>query len=230
MLVYGHGPEDGSGPLFNTLPSFGWCREQGAHGVELDVRRTADDHVVGVHEDTVDGAAVAATLRRDLPPQIPDLTAALDACRGMTVIVELKNFPQDRAFDPSQRLTHLVLDLLAEREGADDVVVSCFGSAALEVVRDRAPSVPTAALLLSREPASHLLDAVAAAGHPYVHPYDAMVDEALMDRARDLGLLVDVWMLAVPARRFSELAALGAHGVITPQIDEALAAATVALP
>src|SRR3954452_3796790 len=111
MRVYRHGPEDGSGPLFNTLPSFPWCRDQGADGVELDVRRTADDHIVVVHDVEVDARAIADTRRRDLPAAIPDLVDVLDVCTGLTVVVELKNFPEDAAWDPSQRLPHLVADL-----------------------------------------------------------------------------------------------------------------------
>jgi glycerophosphoryl diester phosphodiesterase len=225
MLVYGHGPEDGSGPRFNTLPSFAWCRLQGADGVELDVRRTADDHVVDVHDVDVDGRAIADTLRRDLPPEIPDLAAALDECAGFPVVVELKNFPQDAGFDPAQRLPQLVVDLLEERGGRDDVVVSCFGLAALDVVRLRAPGIPTAGLLFSRQPDLEQLGPVADGGHDFVHPYEAMVDEAFLDAAARVGLPVDVWMLDVDAARYDELAQLGVHGVITGQIRAARAAA-----
>ena len=147
----------------------------------------------------------------------------------MTVIVELKNFPQDPAFDPSQRLSHLVVDVLADRDGQDDVpddvVVSCFGLAALDVVRERSPRTPTAGLLFSREPTREGLAPIADGGHAFVHPYDGMVDEAFVAEATRLGLPVDVWMLEVPATRFDALAELGVHGVITPQIAAACAAA-----
>jgi glycerophosphoryl diester phosphodiesterase len=225
MRVYGHGPEDGSGPMFNTLPSFRWCRAQGADGVELDVRRTLDDRLVVTHDHLSNGHDVADTLRRDLPDEIPDLDAVLHECAGMTVVIELKNFPQDPAWDPSQRLTHLVVDLLATRD--DDVIVSCFGTAALDVVRERSPATPTAALLLHRAPVHDLLAPIADGGHAFVHPYDPMVDEELMNAAADLDLLVDVWMLEVPAARFVELATLGVHGVITPQIAAARRAAAL---
>ena len=45
-----------------------------------------------------------------------------------------------------------------------------------------------------------------------------------MTEAARLGLPVDVWMLAVPPSRFAELASLGVHGVITPQLADARAA------
>jgi glycerophosphoryl diester phosphodiesterase len=224
VLVFGHGPEDGEGPRFNTLPSFPWLRGQGVDGVELDVRRTADDVVVVIHDAALDGQAVSSMAHADLPEWVPTLESALDVCRAMTVIVELKNFPEDPGFDPTQRLVHLVLQLLADRGSTDDVVLSSFGTQALDVVRREAAHLTTAALLFGREPTPARLQAVADAGHPLAHPYDAMVDEAFVAEAERLGLGLDVWMLDVTAERYRQLAAWGVHGVITSQIHEATAA------
>jgi glycerophosphoryl diester phosphodiesterase len=233
MLVFGHGieedgPWDGTSPRFNTLPSFSWLRDQGVDGVELDVRLTADDVPVVVHDSAVSGRLVRETTRDELPAEIPDLADALDVCRGMTVIVELKNFPQDDGFDPSQRLVHHVLALLADRQWDDDVVLSSFGTDALAVVRREAPHVRTAALLFGREPDPTVLRAVVDAGHRLAHPYDPMVDAAFVDAAHRLGLSLDVWLLEVPPERYGELAALGVHGVITSQVTEALSARDLA--
>jgi glycerophosphoryl diester phosphodiesterase len=230
MLVFGHGieeegPWDGRSPRFNTLPSFPWLRQLGVDGVELDVRLTADDVPVVVHESAVAGRPVRDTRCEELPAEIPPLAAALDACRGLTVIVELKNFPQDDGFDPSQRLVHEVLAMLAERRWDDDVVLSCFGMDALAAVRRDAPAVRTAALLFGRHPDPAPLRAVVEAGHRLAHPYDRMVDAAFMDEAHRLGLDIDVWMLDVAPERYRELASLGVHGVITSQVTEALDAA-----
>src|SRR3954452_5989774 len=131
-LVFGHGPEDGSDHGINRLASFDWGRRQGDDGVECDVRGTADDQLVVVHDhELADGRAIAQTRRSDLPGFIPGLDEVLDACRGLVVNVELKNFPRDPAFNPSQRVTHLLLELLNAREQRDRVLVSCFDFAAL---------------------------------------------------------------------------------------------------
>ena len=230
MLVYGHGQEesgawDGHSPRFNTLPSFPWLSRQGVDGVEMDVRLTADDEVVVVHDAVLDGQRVCDLGRASLPPWIPDLADALDACAGMTAIVELKNFPQDDYFDPSQRLAQRVVELLAAREWADAVILSSFGWDALDVVRREAPHVTTAALMFAREPDPAQLAAAAAAGFVLAHPYDAMVDAAFVEEADRLGLSLDVWMLEAAPDRYAELARLGIHGVITGQIAAALAAA-----
>jgi glycerophosphoryl diester phosphodiesterase len=230
MLVFGHGPEedglwDGRSPRFNTLPSFPWLRRQGVDGVELDVRLTADDVVVVTHDARLGTRLVRDVRRRELPAHVPDLRDALDACAGLSVIVELKNFPEDDGFDPSQRLVHRVLALLADRNWVDNVILSSFGSSALDVVRREAPAVSTAALMFARRPEPGRLAAVADAGHRLAHPYDPMVDQQFADEARRLGLALDVWMLEVPRRRYDELAALDVHGVITSQVADALAAA-----
>jgi len=221
--VFGHGPEDGSGPPINTLPSFAWCRDQGADGVELDVRRTADDGLVVIHDSEVDVGAVADAERRHLPPHVPDLADALDSCAGMVVNVELKNFPSDPGFDAGQRLTHLVLELLDARAGRDRVLISCFDVAALDVVKERAPHLETAWLLLSRRPAAELLDPVVDHGHTTVHPYDTMVCDTFMDAATARDLLVNTWTLEVGPERLRALVALGVHGLITPEVATARA-------
>ncbi len=211
-LVYGHGPDE----TINRLGSFARCRELGADGVELDVRRTADDKLVAIHDHALaDGRHIAETKRADLPAWIPDLADVLDECIGMRVNIEIKNFPRDPGFDSSQRVTELVLELLADRN--DDVLVSCFDFACIDLAKG---SVPTAMLYLSRRPAADLLDAVARHGHGIVHPYDTMVDEAFMDGARERGLAVNVWLDA-GVDRMRELVALGVDGLITSDVTGA---------
>jgi glycerophosphoryl diester phosphodiesterase len=222
-MVFGHGPDDGSGPAINTLESFAWCRDLGADGVELDVRRTADDAVVVIHDSDLHGRPIADLHRRELPAFVPDLADALDACAGMVVNVELKNFPSDPGFDPDQRLTHLLLALLEHRAQRDQVLVSCFDVAALDLVQQRAAHLRTAMLLLSRRPAPELLDAVVEHGHATVHPYDTMVDRPFMAAALERGLTVNPWTLEVGADRLRALVELGVDGLITPEVTAARA-------
>ena len=48
-IVFGHGDER----TINTLPSVVRCRTDGADAIECDVRRTADDRLVVVHDHTL---------------------------------------------------------------------------------------------------------------------------------------------------------------------------------
>jgi glycerophosphoryl diester phosphodiesterase len=220
--IFGHGPD----AMINTLGSFELCRAQGADGVELDVRRTRDDRLVAIHDHALaDGRAVADTRRADLPSFVPDLDAVLDECAGMTVNLEIKNYPRDPAFDPDQRVTQLVLELLASRDGTDDVLISCFDFACIDLVREAAPRTPTAMLYLSRRPPNELLESVVEHGHRIVHPYDTMVDRSFMDEAHARDLTVNVWLDAA-AERMRTLVHLGVEGLITSDVDGALLAVT----
>ena len=222
-LVFGHGPEGDVAHGINRLPSFSWVRELGGDGVECDVRLSADDELVVVHDAVLaDGRPVAACRRHELPDWIPGLGAVLDACEGLVVNVELKNFPRDPAFDPSQRVVDRLLELLAAREGRDRVLVSCFDTGAIDVVRATSSDVETALLLLSRRPADELLARVVDSGHRIVHPYDTMVDDAFMHEARARGLAVNVWFGdEVGADRLRDLVALGVDGLITSEVATA---------
>jgi glycerophosphoryl diester phosphodiesterase len=221
-LVFGHGPEDDSPHAINRLPSFDWCRRHGADGVECDVRRTGDDQLVVIHDASMlDGRAVADASGAELPEFVPGLDQVLDACRGLIVNVELKNFPSDPAFDPAQRVTRLLLELLAAREYADRVLVSCFDFAALDLVRAEAPAIPTGVLFLSRRPAADLLDRVIDHGHPVVHPYHTMVDETFVHEARARRLQVNVWFGKTDSTRLRTLVDLGVDGLILDQVAEA---------
>jgi WhiB family redox-sensing transcriptional regulator len=85
----------------NTVDAFAEARRQGAAGVELDVRRSADRALV-VHHDAelADGRVIVELSAADLPPDIPLLHTALDACAGMLVNIEIKNVEVDVDFDP----------------------------------------------------------------------------------------------------------------------------------
>jgi len=185
---------------------FGHDPVDGIDGIELDLRLSPDGRLLVTHDPVF----------RD---DTPTLAHVLDGARGWTVNVEIKNFPRDEQWDPDQRVTRSLLELLDERRGVDDVLVSCFDFGAIDLVRGRHS---TAMLYLSRRPADVLLDAVVEHGHSIVHPYDTMVDAAFVEAARARDLTVNVWTLDVGAARYRELAELGVDGIIT---DEGLIAA-----
>jgi glycerophosphoryl diester phosphodiesterase len=103
----------------NTVAAFRRAVADGADGIELDVRRTADDRLV-VHHDArlSDGRIIRDTPVDELPVGIPELDAALDACDGAFVNIEIKNDPDEPDFDPTEWIAHRTLALL-ERRGVD---------------------------------------------------------------------------------------------------------------
>lgn len=207
----------------NTLAAFKGARALGADWVELDVRRSADGHLVVHHDASLPGGAlVMDTERDDLDPAVPSLAEALDACDGMGVNIEIKNHPVDPDFDPTMLVARGVVAEVQRRAAHDQVLVSCFDLGTVDAVRELDPSIPTAYLVLDPE-AGAAVDVAVEHGHRALHPWVPMVDEALIARAHDAGLLVNTWTIDDP-ERIVELAAWGIDGVVTNTPDVARAA------
>jgi glycerophosphoryl diester phosphodiesterase len=206
----------------NTVEAFRGAAEQGADWVELDARRTADRALV-VHHDALlpDGRAIVELAASDLPASVPSLAEALDACAGMGVNIEIKNNQPDPDFDVDEHVAEATVDLLAERGGRDEVLISSFNPATVIRVRQRAPDLATALLVI--EPQPEVVAVVSAAGHHALHPYDWFVDEDLVTRCHAAGVLVNVWTVD-DAARMTELLALGVDGLCTnvPAVARAL--------
>lgn len=206
----------------NTVEAFLLARELGADMVELDARRTLDGQIV-VHHDAhlPDGRAVVEVDHADLPPDVCDLTDALDACAGMAVNIEIKNWPADVDYDDTELVADAVARLVAERSMHDRVLVSCFHYPTIEHVRSLDPAIATAFLHLTMDrPWAELAAEVAAAGHTALHPWDPAVDRELVQAARAEGLAVNVWTVDDPSR-MAELVALGVDGICTNVPDVA---------
>ena len=200
MKVFGHGTTTGVGHPINSRESFielAASADSGVDGVELDVRRTADDQLVVIHDDRYsDGQLVADTVADDRPAGVILLAEALDLCAAVEVNIELKNHPRDKSFDPAERIADLCATLLDERHGADDVIVSCFGLGCIDRLLELRPQTPTALLLLSRRTAQDLIVPAVSRRHRAVHPFISMIDEDFMRRCRQFDLRVNVWSAA----------------------------------
>ena len=210
--------------LENTIEAFHLARELGADWVELDVRRTADGAMVIHHDDRLpDGRAIVETLRMDLPDHVCDLAEALDACTGMSVNIEIKNFPGDADFDETESVAEFVVAEVQRRGSHAEVLVSCFHLPTLTHVRDLDPDIPTAFLHLGAEMDwDDFAGLVASGGHVALHPWDWLVDEGLIAAAGRAGLEVNVWTVDDP-ERMAALVAMGVHGLCTNVPDVARA-------
>lgn len=224
MKVFGHGTTTGVGAAINTRDSFVELAALDVDGVELDVRRSADDQLVVIHDDRYpDGRLVVETAAADRPTGVIPLAEALDLCAGLDVNIELKNLPSEETYDPDQRIAELCVDVLEQRGAADRVIVSCFGLGCIDRVVELRPGTPTALLLLSRRPPAEVLLADVHERHRTVHPYVSMVDEAFMRRARELGLRVNAWSAGQESTdEVQALIGLGVDGLITESHQQAI--------
>jgi glycerophosphoryl diester phosphodiesterase len=213
----------------NTIPAFARAMELGADGVELDVHRTRDDALVVRHDaDGPPGVWAELTLAaiRAAEPEVPVLAEVLDVCAGKLVNIEIKNSPRDLDWDPEARAADLVVECLVARGSTDTVLVSSFNLATVDRVRMLAADVPTALLTFAGDP----LDALVTAethGHTALHPFVGQlaggIAGALVQRAHERGIQVNVWTVNEPDD-IVRLGAAGVDGVCTDVPDVALSA------
>jgi len=199
----------------NTVEAFALARRLGADWVELDARRTLDGAIVVTHDATLTGGRVIAETRAtDLPRSIPTLAEALDACDGMGVNIEIKNHPVDPDFDPNDAVAEGVVAEIQHRSSHTDVLVSSFHLPTIDRVLALDDGIPTGFLVVRAEDAPRLASSTRNHGHGALHPWDALVDAALVEACRAEGLVVNVWTVDDP-QRMAELIALGVDGIVT---------------
>lgn len=224
MLVIAHRGASAAFPE-NTLAAFAGAIAQGADGIELDVRRTADGGLALSHDERLaDGRLVMETVLADLPDHVTDLASALDVCAPVAVVnIEIKNWPDDKDFDPAEQLAADVVALLAARRELDDgrALISCFHLPTVDRVHELAPGLATAWLLGLVEDPGALIATAAEHGHVAVHPHHVFVNEEMVSQAHAAGLAVNTWTCDDP-ERIRWLADLGVDAVVTNVPDVAL--------
>lgn len=176
---------------------------------------------------------------------IPTLSEVIDLVRKsgnsrVRLNIETKidpNHPRE-APDPESFVTRL-LGLLAAEKFTDRVTIQSFDWRTLQIVQQRAPTVPTVYLTQQRgssqtialdkatswtagfNPADHggsLPRTVKAAGGAIWSPYYLDVNSELIAEAHDLGLRVVVWTVNKPAD-IERMIEMGVDGIISDRPD-----------
>lgn len=222
----------------NTLEAFEAARAHGAAGLELDVRRSADDVLV-VHHDAhlADGRLISELPASELPEWLPTLAEVLDMAGDLWVNVEIKNLPDEPDYDAGETISLAVAGLVTshllgfESAGsgqmvsfADKLMVSSFNVDSLIKIRSVEPDIPLGLLVWGQVDPASTIARVEAHGFDAVNPQDLMVDASFVDRARRAGLAINVWTVDDPERMIA-LAELGVDSIMTN--DPALATVTL---
>lgn len=225
-LVIGHRGANRQAPE-NTLEAFELAVQQGADGVELDVRLTADDHMVIVHDRTlerltngqdsraIEDVAFAELSRLDLrKSSVPELGAVVSWAAGNDVLVnvELKHDVRNQ--------TALITRVLEAFDTAPRVVprllLSCFDARVVWALVRRVPSVPVAWILHDRPFGPRRLHGWKRLGAVAVHPEHRLCTEHRMSVWNQEGAWVGPWVVNAP----TEAVALAAQGVNAVFTDE----------
>lgn len=196
----------------NTFAAFDLALEQGADVLELDVRVTADNDLLALHDPTLE-RTTGDPRRHDQLVDLPDHPAApptLDAVfarygAGPRYLIDLK--------DPLPRWERRVVDAI-ERHGLQErCMVQSFDLVALARLHREAPWLPISALY--RRATSLELDPVDVPRFACaVGAWHVVVDEVFVARARARGLAIHPYTVD-DADEAARLVQLGVDGVIT---------------
>jgi glycerophosphoryl diester phosphodiesterase len=195
----------------------------GAHGAELDVRRSADGALVVHHDGAIEGLGLICELRvAELPAQVALLGEAMTVLEPVVVNVEIKNEPDEPGYDATGSLAHDVVAFLTDLGALDRVVISSFDLPTLDAVHQASGEASTGLLLgYSVDPRKEI-DVAVTHGFDALHPWVLTIDPEFVTRAHDAGLDVATW--TVNARHDLErMVELGVDTIITDDVALALA-------
>ncbi len=200
----------------NSLSAFRASIEMGADGVELDVHVTADGVPVVHHDGAAGGLRIAdvaldALAQHQLPngEVIPTLAQALDVLGSeQLVFVEVKDLPAEH--------DKQVLDVLAIGPAPSNYRIHAFDHRIVRRLRERTPELRCGVLSCSYalRPFMSLLDV----GASVLWQREELVDAALIEEGRAMGLRVFAWTTDDP-KRMRELVDMGVDALCTNKPD-----------
>lgn len=208
----------------NRVAAFRRAARMGSDAAELDVRRTRDGVLVVHHNpDLADGRVIVDTGAADLPDSVPTLQAALDACAGMWVNVEIKNDADEPDFDPTDGIADRTMELLLGRGEPERWLISSFRIETVDRCRALADAAaaPIRTAWLTSVPPVGVGELLRDRGHAALHPWVQLLSRDVIDECHAHGLQVNTWTCDDPDR-MRELIEWGIDGICTNVPDVAL--------
>jgi glycerophosphoryl diester phosphodiesterase len=202
----------------NTLRSFRKALEIGVDAVELDVRKTRDNHLVVIHDAdvkrTTNGKGLIAELTlkeikqfsTEKGEKIPTLEEALDFIDNKAkIIIELKE----------QGLEEKVLSTIQSKKLEKNVIIVSFLEDALAKTRELNKQIETGLIYAKhKNPVKAALELKA----NYLLPLYRFTHTANVQKAHENNLKVLVWTINTPEEA-AEYAKKGVDGIATDKPD-----------
>ncbi|MEG3586424.1 MAG: glycerophosphodiester phosphodiesterase [Actinomycetota bacterium] len=203
----------------NTLEAFTHAVTLGSDWVELDVWLASDGNVVVHHDQTVGtDLHIQEVTVEDLPNDVPLLGAAMEACAGAHMNIELKVSEST----PTERLVDSVLDVIGSASHDQQFLLSSFSRDVLEYARATSSTVQLGFLTIGDfKEKKNFLQGLKLSGFQSVHPHYLAVDVDFVVISHEYGLEVNVWTVN-DEDRMEELIGFGVDGIITDVPDVAL--------
>jgi glycerophosphoryl diester phosphodiesterase len=202
----------------NTLRSFRKALEIGVDAIELDVRRTRDNHLVVIHDAdvkrTTNGKGLVADLTlkeiKELSTEkgekIPTLEEALELLDGkVKILIELKE----------QGLEEKVLSTIHSKNVLKNVIIASFLEPALAKTRELDKQIETG-LIYAKHP--NPIKAALELKANYLISLYRLTHTANVQKAHENALKVIVWTINA-AEEAAEYAKKGVDGIATDKPD-----------
>ncbi len=226
-LVFGHRGASARA-ADNTLEAFAVARDQGADGIEFDVRLTKDNVMIIHHDDAVRGLGPFRRKRfseiRDKAPSVPTIDEVLEVSGDMYLNAEIKNSPKDKDHDPRHRTTRVLADWAQENNVESRILVTSFNGETTDQMRFVDRNVATGRLFDVREDPTEYFRYLSSRGHPWIMPNKRHLRRngaAFVAAAHRHGMEVGVWTLNRKGA-FAAAAEIGVALVITNDPAKAL--------
>jgi glycerophosphoryl diester phosphodiesterase len=230
-LIFGHRGASRYAPM-NTLAAFELAAELGADGVELDVHRSADGHVVLLHDFTVDSTTDGTGRITDMTlEQIKQLDAgswkdAKFAGERIPTLDEVfesvgqKYFINVEIKSESMRtdgVEQAVAEVIQRHNMANRVIVSSFNPMSLRRFHAILPDIAIGYLTAPDVPLWIRLSGVGMTYQAY-HPYEKTITPEMVKTMAKRGIIVNTWTVN-DAERAKALAEMGVSVIISDVPD-----------
>lgn len=204
----------------NTLAAIASAAELGIPMTEIDVRRTADGHIVLMHDESVDrttdGSGRVAELSlaqirgfdagswkapEFAEERVPTLAEVLDLCRerGVFLCIEIKQ----------KGIVPQVTDLVRDAGMVEGAVIISFDFDTVVELRGASPTIPAGWLTADMEPSAvdAAISRVLSHHIPVISALHTCVTRDVVRRCRLRAITLYVWTIddAAEARRYAEM-------------------------
>ena len=233
-LIIGHRGASAHAPE-NTLAAFKLAMEQGADGIELDVKRSASGDVVVMHDVTVDRTTDGKGKVHELTldqlrrlnagggERVPTLEEVLklviqakhaEPVEGATDALFLVNIEVTNYATPKDGLEELVVDVVRRHACAERILFSSFSPLSVRKLSKHMPEVPRGILYHHAMPL-YLRQVWLApfVPHEFRHPDLAYITSDFVQRLKAQGKRVNVWTVNDRAD-IARVAQAGVAGII----------------
>jgi len=217
-----HAPE-------NTLAGFQMAVENGADGIELDVKLTADGQVIVLHDQTVDrttngsgrisniefaavreldaGSWFSETFRGERIPALEEVFETFG--RHTYMNVELTNYAT-----PGDNLVPKVVDMVKKHGLQNKMLFSSFFARNLQITRSLLPEVPRGLLCLRGRLGLWGRTFGWRGNYFALHPYLTDVTPGLVSRVHAAGKRLNAWTVN-PEEQLKRMIGFGVDAIIT---------------